>query len=297
VKLAEREVELRALQERLQAEFTAVFARRLAVGESSRPDADAARAGASRARADRIAAQGRLAEARAALAAALGVPHAAIEGLHLSWPGFDDPPSEDALTLASVRTAGLLNRIDVRRALAEVAAAEAALGLELARRFPDFSVGPGYQWDHGEKKFTLSLSITLPVFDFNAGPIAEAEARRKEAVSRFVATQARAIAEMERALVRFRSARAEFDEREGALAAAVSRENSLRRAFETGETDRLALLEARLASISNAASRLEALRRIHEAWSDLENAVHAPLGSGRATFEEPPSPSREGAGR
>ena len=79
------------------------------------------------------------------MAAALGVPHAALKGKSFAWPELETPPALPALSLETAQTAGLLNRIDLRGLLAEYAAAEASLKREVASRYPDVTLGPPEQ--------------------------------------------------------------------------------------------------------------------------------------------------------
>src|SRR6202790_2661995 len=94
----------------------------------------------------------------------------------------------------------VVNRLDVRRSLAQYAAAEDDLQLEIAKQYPDVQIGPGYTYEEKNNFFTLGVSTTLPIFNRNQGPIAEAEARRKEAAASFLEKQAQVIAAVERAL-------------------------------------------------------------------------------------------------
>ncbi len=278
--LALLELEGRRFEEAVREEVAKALEARLAVGEIFRLDVDAARAELASARAGTHAAEGRVSESRAIVASRIGVPGSALAGIRLAWPELEKPPAEDALPLPSVVAAGLVNRLDIRRTLAEYAASEALLGLELAKRYPDVSLGPGYLWDQGDKKFAVGLSVSLPVFNQNGGPIAEAEARRKEVAARFLALQAQAIGETEAASARYRSALAELGEAEKALAAARRRETSVRRGVELGEMDRIALTGVRMELSAARAGRLAAIRRAHAALGDLEDTVQRPLGPG-----------------
>ena len=171
----------------------------------------------------------------------------------------------------------LLGRPDVRAGLADYAAAEAALRLELARQVPDLHVGTGYTFDQGQNKWALGLSVVLPLVDRNEGPIAEAEAARQEAAAKFVATQAQAIAEVEQALARRTGALAQR-ERLGLLAA-DRRENlrRLRSALELGAADRASELTARLEEVRAERALLDAETNLAQALGDLEAALQAPL--------------------
>src|SRR5262249_22145519 len=144
----------------------------------------------------------------------IGIPVSGIESVQLSWSGFDQPPAAQTLSLGLVQREAVLNRLDVRRALAEYAAADAALRLEIAKQYPDFEIGPGYQLEERNSFFTVGLVVTLPIRNRNQGPIAEAEARRKEAGARFLSTQAQVIAQSEGALARYQAAFSELEARE-----------------------------------------------------------------------------------
>ena len=186
-------------QERIQSERASLLEKRLTVGEISRPEVDLARIDLANTRLAVLNDQSQISQTRAALAGAIGVPIAALSGVEFSWPDFDKPPAPDSLTAQEVQRNAVVNRLDVRQALATYAAAEANLQLEIARQYPDIQIGPGYQYEESNSFFTLGLSVTLPIFNRNQGPIAEAEARRKEAAANFLAVQAQVIAESEKA--------------------------------------------------------------------------------------------------
>src|SRR5204863_2457362 len=98
------------------------------------------------------------------------------------------------------RQQALLGRPDILAALADYAAAEASLRIEIAKQYPDIHLTPGYQFDQGEHKWSLGIAAELPVLNQNQGPIAEALARREESAARFAALQAKVLAEIDRGL-------------------------------------------------------------------------------------------------
>ncbi len=61
------------------------------------------------------------------MAAAIGVPVAGLQGLDFSWPDLDSPPSAESFSPRQIQRDAVLNRLDVRRSLAQYAAAEAGL--------------------------------------------------------------------------------------------------------------------------------------------------------------------------
>ncbi len=254
---------------------------RLAVGEIPRPEVDLARIEISKIHSAIAAAEGQVSESKAALAASIAIPVAALQSIDLSWTDLESPPSAESLSPKTIQRDAVLNRLDVRRALAQYAAAEADLQLEIAKQYPDLQIGPGYTYEEGNSFFTLGFSATLPVFNRNQGPIAEAEARRKRAASAFLEKQAQVIAESERSLARYTSALKELAEADHSLRSLQDAQlQRMQQAVQLGEEDRLALNGVQIESAALARSRLDALARAQSALGELEDAVQRPLDPG-----------------
>ncbi len=291
---ARQELVLLGAEERIRAESVTVMEKRLAIGDVSRPDVDAGRADLASARLAARSAEARVAGSLAALAGSLGVTVAAIDGVPLVWPELDRLPAEDAFPALRLQRAGLLNRADVRRALAEYSAAEALLRLEVARQYPDVNIGPGYSWDQGDNKFSLGLSVTIPLLDRNQGPIAEAEARRRELSARFLAVQSAAIGEIEGALAGYRGLRGEAAEAGSALRTSEDQERATARALEAGDADRLTLVGIQLRRVLAERARLDSLHRAQLALGSVEDALQRALDGSPPGAGEPPVPRARG---
>jgi len=200
--------------------------------------------------------------------------------VHLSWPDLDSPPAAASLPVAEVRREAVINRLDVRSALAQYAAAEADLRLQIAKQYPDLDIGPGYTYEEKQSYFTLGFSAAIPMFDRNRGPIAEAEARRLKAAAAFQATQAEVLSKSERSLVVYRIALEELEEavRLGDLTA--SRQRAVRDSVRAGEEGRLELDDADIEQLIASRTELESVARAQRALGDLEDAVQRPLTPG-----------------
>src|SRR6202011_1544016 len=121
-------------------------------------------------------------------------------------------------------------------------AAEADLQLEISKQYPDVQIGPGYTYEEKNNFFTLGLSTTLHIFNRNQGPIAEAEARRKEAAAVFLEKQAQVIAGSERALALYVAALKELAEADQSLRKLQDAHlQMMQQAVRLGEEDRLGL--------------------------------------------------------
>ncbi|BBP05799.1 hypothetical protein TPL01_07060 [Sulfuriferula plumbiphila] len=268
--------------------------RRLAAGEAARGEVDAAQAALADTHLQLNMARGRAAAARVALAAAVGVPVAALSTVNLSFDALNRPLSAAQIPAPAVRRAALTNRADLLAALAQYAASQSALQLEIARQYPDLQIGPGYKWDQGANKWSLGISLTLPLFNQNQGQIAQAKAQRELAAARFIALQARGIAQTERSLAGYRAALVALDAAQSLAATQQSRVQSAQRQFMSGYTDRSALGEARLQALAAENTRLTASIQAQRALGALEDAVERPLdGAAGISASALPDPRRD----
>ncbi len=214
-------------------------------------------------------------EAMARLAAAVGVPRAALEGIALSYGSLGNVPSE--FPAGEVRRHAVLNRSDILAALSEYAASESALHLEIAKQYPDLHLGPDYQLDQTDSKWTLGLAVDLPILSRNRGPIAEAEARRRETAASFLALQAGVIGELDAAIEDCRAAAGKSEAAERLRTDLATQAKAARARRDLGEISTLDLLAVELELNAAAQARLEALTQAQEAVGRLENAAQSPL--------------------
>ncbi len=227
-----------------------------------------------------VSAKTRATTARDALAAALGVPAAALQGMHFAFNEFTRPLGV-APKIAVQRNA-LLNRADILAALARYAASQYALQREIARQYPSLQIGPGFRWDQGQDKWSLGIGISLPIFNHNQGAVAAAEARRREAAAQFEVVQNRVIARVTRAMAAYRGARDSLSLATQAADSAAQAAQAVTAQFKAGETDALALFFARQTALRSALAHLNALIRAQTALTRLENALQQPLNSTHA---------------
>lgn len=284
-------------EQAIRSEIVDIFDKRLAVGEAARPELDVYRVELITTQATLQVAIGDVAQTRSVLANAIGLPLSALEGSVIDTADFGSPPSESNLPIAKVQRAGLLHRADLRRLLADYAAIDAGLRLELARQYPDLVLTPGYTFEEGFARYLLSASLqSIPLFHRNQGRIAAAEAQRRQAGERFEALQSQAIGEMQSALVQYRAALDEWREASTRLVSVQrDREEAARRALAAGEGDRLGLTTVRLQTVTAARARLDALIRVQVALGALEDAMQQPLAAAQ-NFSSPPVVSpRKGA--
>jgi cobalt-zinc-cadmium efflux system outer membrane protein len=276
------------------ARTSALVAARVRAGEASQPELDLAQSGLQNARIRAAEAEARVPADRNALAAAIGLPVEALDGAKLVWTMLDSPPDEQFLAPDTVQRLALLNRIDLRRELAQYAAADEALKLEIAKQYPDLHLAGGYSWEGGENIFELGPSLALPIFNQNQGPIAQAEARRKEVAAQFLAMQAGIIAEARSTLINYRGALASLDAARSAANYQARRYEQASRAAAVGESDAITLAATRLQDLAAQQTLLQALAGAQSAFGRLEDSMQRPLDRGDAgSFSFPPPDDRE----
>jgi outer membrane protein TolC len=276
-------------QQALRDELVRLMGVQYQAGALSGFDLRLARIAADQTRLSRHDAERQLLEARVALAGAVGVPVSALERVEFSSAGLDSAPLPEELQDA--RRQALVSRADLLSALAEYAASQSALQLEIAKQYPDLQIGPGYEYDQGDDKWSLGVTLSLPIFSRNRGPIAEAQARRRQAAARFEALQARVLAEVDRALGGYTAARRQQADAEALQAELVRQQEVAVAKLEAGEIGKSELLGQQLELCLSKLARQEALTRSLEALAALEDALQRPLGVPASSWEEPPRPA------
>jgi cobalt-zinc-cadmium efflux system outer membrane protein len=286
-KTAGRRAELLQKQFAAQQQIVTLLQQRLDVGEISRPELTTAQIALNKTLLDMGDARSKQADARSRLATMLGLNEVALDGEELN---FDfSMPDAKPLTSADARRVALRSRADILAALADYAASEADLRLEIAKQYPDLHLGPGYAWNNGnagDSEWILGLTLELPILDQNQGPIAVAAARRKLAAAKFVELQSQVIGEIDRAIAAFRVAREQLRTGNELLASEQQQQKSAEAQLEAGAGYQLDLLSAKL-ELSNAAlAQLDNEARLQTAFGTLEDALQRPVDSISAVIEK-----------
>lgn len=216
--------------------------------------------------------------ARIQLADALGLPVPALSEIAISFESFEQLPAIEKLSGPKMHQKALFTRSDLLSALADYEASQTALQLEVAKQFPDLQLGPGMLYNQGEYKWILGATLTLPILNQNEGPIAEADARRKDTAARFNASQARITGEIDKTSGETRAALAQLSEADQWLDTQTRQKRSAEALFEAGETDRLTLITARLEYAATALARLDALIKAQQAVGLLEDTLQMSVG-------------------
>jgi CRISPR system Cascade subunit CasA len=213
---------------------------------------------------------------QAAAAKALGLPPQALDDVAFSWPDWGEPPPLEDDARRETREQALLSRADLGQAMIAYAAAEAKLHLSIARQYPQFTLSPGYYWDHGIAKFPFDVGFTLP-FNGNKGEIAEARAGRELAGQRMLALQDDIYGEIVAAERAESIARQSADAAERQLQAAQRQKRASDLGFTLGAADRQDQLSAEIIIVRAELEVVQTRAELQNSRNSLEDVLRAPL--------------------
>ena len=275
--LARRQADLAAASARAERDFVAVAQQRLRLGEGDRGQLLAAELAAARAESTLAARQADRVAARQALAAAIGVPVAALDGLRLDWPGLDAPPAPAALPPAALADDAAWNRLDLAVLLQRYRVAEAGLREAAGTRYPTLAVAPGYLYDRGAHKWTLGIDAQLPLFHGAGARIRAAATARDEAAAAVLARQSGILHQLDAARAEYAQRYAAWRQLAIAARATAQRAAQVEAQRVAGRVDRPAALAARAAADQATLTAADAEGAALITLAQLENAVQRPL--------------------
>ncbi|MBU6199807.1 MAG: TolC family protein [Xanthomonadaceae bacterium] len=269
-----------ALAETAARADNALFAavrQRVTAGEDDRGALLTAQLDMQRAAADLATRRARRIAAEHALAAAVGVPVAALNDAKLEWPQLETPPVPTALPPAALAEDAARNRIDLAALLERYRAAEARLRLVAGSRYPATSIAPGYLYDQGQRKLTFGADVELPLFHGADAQIRAAAAARDEAAAAARARQATILNQLDAARADYAQRYAAWQRMARAAQAARSQAARAAASRKAGQIDRRAELAARVASASAALAAQDALSAALNSLGRLEDVLQRPL--------------------
>jgi outer membrane protein TolC len=282
---AEQHAQLLQRQVSIQEQIVALLQGQVQAGALAGSASVPFRIALIKARLDLIEAQWAASQARASVAEAIGIPLRALDGARLIFSGLEALETITQLGSAEVRRAALQSRPDILGALAEYAASQSALQLQIAKQYPDLRLQPGYQFDQGDNKWTLGISVELPILNQNQGPIAEASAKRQEAAAHFNALQAKIIAEIDNASQAVRVAEMSSLALHTLAEEQAKRLEGVAAQLRAGAVDQLESLTAQNESLLTELAELDGRLKLQQAVGALEDAVRRPFELPAAVFE------------
>ena len=211
-------------------------------GIQARSEAESARADLVQARAVRDAAFARL-----SAIAMLDTPIRSLEGSLL-----------DSVPASHARDAG--DSLAVRIAQAEVDLTGRRIALERRRARPEISAGIGLRHfsETGDDAFTLSLSVSVPLFDRNRDGVRAAHADQRAAEARLTALQREVSAERLAAEAMLSASMVRVDAADHGIETAEEAYRMARIGFDAGRVPQLELSSTRAALIAARNAALDA---------------------------------------
>jgi outer membrane protein TolC len=244
--------------------------------------------------------QARAADARVRLAAAVGVPLAALGERPARWQDWTAIATLKVDAPEHWRTAALIGRPQIVQALRGYDLAELTLQSEVARRWPQVHVTPAYAWGGGgvredaltdiARESAVEVSFELPLFNQHQGEIGEALARRAVAGEHLKAVQAEIFAEIERAESAWAAAQQAWQDSQSLATLAAKQQQSEQRALEAGAGDRSSAVAAQIALTEAQLAVLQAAYNAQLVFGSLEDAYRRPL-QGEEGLWPPSAPS------
>jgi outer membrane protein TolC len=261
----------------LRSQIVAMLKARLNVGMVSNTEISTARLQLQNAQQTLATEKGRELELRAILASNAGLPIEVFNKIDLAAP--PSITQESPLSSNELQQSALLNRLDIRAALARYDAAEARLRLEIARQYPDIVLSPGYSFDQGDRIWSLGLSTLLSLLNKNEGLIAEAQALRETEAAQFNALQVQIINDLEQATAAYAAAIEQLQKFRQIETSHLNRLQQTQHQFDAGLADRLELTAAELETVTARHHMLIAIYKVKRAKITLENAMQRPLNN------------------
>ena len=214
-------------------------------------------------------------QAEVTLAGILGITVEALDSITIAGT----LPKSHMISLQDpkVRKSILDNHPLLRSAFADYLAAHHALQLELAKQMPDIAIGPGYEWNSTQGgKLSLGITLVLPIFNNNEGPVAEALAKRNLAARHFETVQATVINAMEQADAARLSAMRELKTTQSIVQLQQTKLDRLRTMLK-GKNTQIPLLYAQGETQNVQITEFTAQQKWWRAMAAVEDAVRIPV--------------------
>lgn len=259
----------------LAQQSVALITARVNAGQMSEADQNTAILTVGQSALVEAAATRRVAIARAQLAKAIGLPTTSLANVKISFAGFVHP--EWPTDIKKLQENALTSRPDIQVVLDNYAAAEAQLRLAILQQYPAISIGPGYEYDQGDNKYLLSLSINLPIFNQNQGGIAKAYAARAVAGAQFLSVQQSVLDSIDQAVANEQASATEVKAADALLKSVRVQENRLDQQYNGGAIGKLRLTGGQQALVQTELGAVSATQHQDEAIGSLEDALYHPF--------------------
>lgn len=224
--------------------------------------------------------------ARDSLARAVGLPVERALGPAVQPDSISGCVTIVTMQRDSLQSLALHRRLDVGAALADYVVSEDSVRLEVANRYPDLVLAPGFGWNQGVAQWALGLNLPTLVINRNRGLLAEAEARRASTAARFEHVQQLAIQDVGAAQLECGGAREQLTAADSVVRNSERQLALAEAAYRRGETGQTEVSIARLAIVRALRAQHLAQARDAVAGVAVERAVGGWLAGPSLPFDE-----------
>ena len=272
-------------QLQIQKKILKLFEERFKTGEASRIDVTQEKIKLNKIHLELLNTKLLINRFQSRLANAIGIPLSVVKKTKLSFTGIGNLPGKKLIQFKNLRAKALTERSDILSALAEYAASQMNLKYEIAKQFPNISIGPGYKWDQGSYKWSLGFSFSLPVFNRNQGPIAVAQAMRKEKAAAFLALQFKVINKIDQTYASYNNKLQELKVADFLLSNQKRQLEFAKHSVELGEANSITLQNNLIRYYALSIKRLKSFFDVQSSLGKLEDALQSPIYSKTALPE------------
>ncbi|MFT7229047.1 MAG: cobalt-zinc-cadmium efflux system outer membrane protein, partial [Methylophilaceae bacterium] len=186
---------------------------------------------------------------KAKLAADVGLTPEQFDVIKIKALSIENTLQEQAALLETpletklLQEQALLNRIDIRRSIAQYAAAEAEIKLQAAKQIPDITLSPGFLFEFGDKIWSLGFSSLFNLLRPNTALTEVAKQLRAIQGAKFKNLQATIIAEISQAHASYQAATQTTKLAKEVLTNQAAQEQRMRKQFNNGLIGKLDLMQ------------------------------------------------------
>ena len=211
------------------------------------------------------------------LLALIGLSPEKMASYDFLFSGHDTSPEIEDISQLTIQKLALNERHDIKQALFEYQAHEAALRLEIEKQYPDITLSPGFIFDQDDKLWALATSWVLPVFHNNEAQINEALAKRHLLQKQFQVLQSNLIHELAKKRHRFISQMNSLKQAEALVNELNDREEVYQKQYDSGYTGKLDLLRSQLETLRAKRAHFEIRISVNKSLAQLEALIQTPL--------------------
>jgi len=177
----------------------------------------------------------------------------------------------------TLQAEALLNRIDIRRSLAEYAAAEANIKLQAAKQMPDLVLSPSMIFDFGDSIWSLGFSSLINSLDKNKALMNEAKLLREVQGAHFEKLQANTITHLSQAQISYNAAQEALAQATQQQAKQKIQLEKIQTQFNAGLINQVELQKFMLNNIVVKQQLLAAKFQLLQNAYAIENVMQKPL--------------------